>query len=303
MNIKTDTTNKRMSKTKRKQIMIGLAFLLPAITATLLFKYYPIVRALSMSFFEYKTVFIPGKFIWFENYKTLFSIGLFWKSWSNTFFISIYALIFSFFTPILQAISLSYINKLKGALRVCYLLPIVVPGVVGAFLWRWIYDPSNGALNSIIGLFGISPQTWLNDPNLVKICLTLPGLLGGGIAILIYLAAIEGIPQELYEAADIDGIGAFKKIYYILLPNIRFVIGIQFVMLLIGVLQIFDQPFIMTGGGPVDQSRVAPMLVYDYAFRQYKFGLASAAAMISFIVIILVTIPVFRYQNKTAQEG
>ena len=289
------TSNK---KSKSRQLLIGFLFILPAVCTTLLFKYYPIFKALYMSFFEYKTIFNPGKFVFLDQYIYLFSFKLYWKSWSNTVILAFLSISFGFWPPILQAILLSYIKKLQGILRVLYLIPIIVPSVVGAFLWRWIYNPGNGALNSILTSLGFEAVGWLNDPGLVKLSLAIPSLLGGGIAILIYLAAIEGIPMELYEASEIDGVGQWKKIFYITLPGIRSIIGIQFILTIISVLQIFDQPFIMTGGGPIDESRVSTMLVYNYAFQQYKFGLGSAAAMMIFIIIMVITVFQIIYKKE-----
>jgi multiple sugar transport system permease protein len=278
--------------------MVGFTFLFPAILTTLLFKYYPISKALYMSFFEYKTILNPGEFVGFDNYIGLFNLGMFWKSWSNTLIISFFTIILGFWVPIVQAIFLNKIRKNQSMIRVLYLVPMVIPGIVVAYIWKWIYDPSNGALNSILIKLGFEPLMWLNDPSLVKFSLGLPALLGGGISVLIYLAAIEGIPSELYEAGDIDGINAWQKILYIILPGIKSIIGIQFVLTLITALQIFDLPFIMTQGGPMDESNVTTMLVYDFGFQKLKLGYSSAAAMTIFIVIMLMTIVQLKFSNK-----
>lgn len=300
MEFRAKTSNITSAKKKKvdSTLVIGLLFLLPALVTTLLFKYYPIIKTFYMSFLEYKTILKPGNFVGLENYKSIFTVSLFWKSWSNTLIIGLYHIILGFWVPIVQAIFLHNVKKGQGALRVLYLVPMVIPGVVTAFIWKWIYDPGNGALNTILMSLGLQPSMWLNDPGMVKIALTLPVLLGGGIAVLIYLAAIEGVPHEIYEAGDIDGINAWQKIIYITLPSIKSIITIQFVLFIIQILQIFDTPFIMTGGGPNDQSRVISMLVYDYGFQRLKIGYSSAAAMTIFAVIMILTVIRMSFQKE-----
>jgi multiple sugar transport system permease protein len=278
-------------KRQRQGILItGLFFLLPAVAATILFKYYPMVKTLWMSFFEYKTIFNPGAFVGLKNYIDMFQVSLFLKSWGNTLILGIFFILLGFWVPILQALLLSYIRKFQGFIRVLYLLPMVVPGVVAAYLWKWMFNPGNGLFNTLLIKFGGKPLLWLNDPDLVKFSLALPVLLGGGIAVLIYLAAIEGVPAQLYEAGDLDGMNAWMKIRYITLPSIKSIIKIQFILMVITVFQIFDAPFIMTGGGPVNESKTVSMLVYDYGFQRLQYGKSSTAAMGIFVVLVLMTI-------------
>ena len=283
--------------TLSRKTTTGIAFLLPAITVFLMFKYIPILQSFRMSFYDWSILDPPGRFIGLKNFGDAFSSSLFWTAWRNNVALFCFGLLLGFWVPLVQAVLLGEIRRGQYLFRVSYLLPLVVPPMANLVLWKWIYNAEYGMLNALIGTVGMGARDWLGNPSLAKFSIMLPGLLGGGIGVMVYLSAIQGIPEELFESAEIDGAGPWQKLRYILIPRIRFVILIQFILALSMGFQIFDQIFVLTGGGPVDATRVIALLIYRYAFENYQMGYASAIALIMFLVVLTVTALQMRMSN------
>jgi multiple sugar transport system permease protein len=267
----------------------GIVFVIPAIMVFILFKYMPMIQAFRMSLYDWSIINPPGAFVGLKHFKEAFASSLFWIAWKNNFILFFLGLMLGFWPPLVQAIMLGEIGKGQHLFRVCYLLPLVVPPIANLILWKWIYNPEYGLLNVLVGSLGIGPRDWLGNPGLAKFSIMLPGILGGGMGVLIYLSAIQGVPDELFESAEIDGAGPWGKLRYILLPRIKFIILIQFILALGTGFQIFDQIFVLTGGGPVDSTRVITLLIYRYAFESYRMGYASAIALVMFVAVFIVT--------------
>ncbi|NPV78673.1 MAG: sugar ABC transporter permease [Firmicutes bacterium] len=275
--------------TRTRTLGMGILFVLPAIIVFLLFKYYPMFKALRMSLYEYSIMNPPGKFLGLGNYARALNMNMFWVAWKNNIVFFVLGILFGFWPPIIQAFLLDEVKRFQAFWRLLFLIPSAVPGMSGYILWKWIYHPDYGLLNSILGTVGLGPFGWLNDPRIAKIALTMPGLLGGGLGILIYLSAIQNIPSEHIEAASVDGATVWQKLRYIALPEIRPIVAIQLTLALTGAFQIFDQVFVMTGGGPLDSTRVITLLVYRYGFENYELGFAAALAMLMFVAVFIVT--------------
>ena len=283
-----------------RRFWTAAAFLAPAIAAFLLFKYVPLVQAVYMSFFDYQVMNPPGKFVFLHNYALLFQSTLFWTTVYNTFVFYLLYLALTFWVPIVQALFLNEIRTANALFRFLYLVPSAVPGIAGFVLWKWIYHPDYGLLNAILGDFGLGPYGWLNDPDMAKVSIVLPGILGGGLGVLIYYSALQGIPRELAEAAKIDGAGPWQRLRWIALPGLKFIIGIQFVSFTAGVFLTFDPMYVMTGGGPVNSTRVMSMMVFDSAFKEYRFGMAGAVSFMMFIIVGLITYLQLRLSRQSA---
>lgn len=286
---------------KRKMPWVAILFMTPAVIAFVMFKYYPLLQAVFMSFFDYKLMDPPGKWVGIGNYTLLFKSSLFWTALRNTFAFAGLYIGLTFWIPILQALLLNEIRRGNMAFRFLYLVPTAIPSVAGYVLWKWIYNPDYGLLNGVLGRIGLGPYGWLNDPSTAKLAIVLPGMLGGGIAILLYFSALRGIPQEIVEAAKIDGAGPWQRMRKVIFPGLRFIIGIQFISFLSGVFLTFDPMYVMTGGGPVDSTRVLSMIVYDSAFKEYRFGLAGAVSLIMFTIIAVVTYAQLKLSRSSAQ--
>ncbi|WP_281888673.1 carbohydrate ABC transporter permease [Paenibacillus sp. YYML68] len=265
----------------------------------MLFKYYPLLNMVYISLFDYSMINPPGHFVGFDNYTEFLASSTFWQAVSNTFIFFVLYMVLTFWIPIVQALFLTEIQKGNAFFRFMYQLPTVMPVVAGVLVWKWMYNPDFGLLNYWLGQIGLGPYLWLNDASMTKLAIVLPALFAGnGISLLLYYAAIKSIPVEILEAAKVDGAGPWKRMWTMLLPNIKFIIVIQFIAFMSTVLLAYDHIYIMTQGGPAGTTTVVSMLVVDSAFQQSRFGVSAAISVFMFIVIALLTI----VQNKISEE-
>ncbi|AOZ93422.1 carbohydrate ABC transporter permease [Paenibacillus crassostreae] len=254
----------------------------------------PIIFSIYMSFTDWD-LFQSPNFIGIENYNSLLTADpIFWKSIGNTFFYALIAV------PLGMAISLwiaYFLNKkLQGItfFRVLFYLPSIVPVVATSLLFVQLFAPTEGIINQILGLIGIEGPHWLLDSQWVKPALILMSLWGVGGGVVLLLAGMKGIPPEFYESAAIDGASSRQSFFSITFPMLTPVIFFNLVTGIIGALQTFAQVFIMTSGGPDNASQMVVPYLFQNAFRFYKMGYASAIAWILFIIILMLTLIVFR---------
>ena len=280
---------------KSKQHRWSYIWLLPALGSIALWEYYPLGRGTIMAFQNYN---VRGFSDWvgLSNFASVLFDSEFWYAIWVSFQYALISMIFGFCAPIVLAFLLSEVPKGKTLFRTIYYLPAVLSGVVVMFLWKSFYSPEgllNQFLNLIVHAINYIPgvhrnefhSAWLTDKNYALICCVLPSVWAGmGPGCLIYLAALKTIPDELYEAADIDGAGVFKKIFYVSLPSIKALIFINFVGAVIGVMKSGGQNIlVMTGGGPYTpngQSEVVGLKIWWEAFAYLRFGPATAMAWI-----------------------
>ncbi|WP_110930164.1 carbohydrate ABC transporter permease [Paenibacillus bouchesdurhonensis] len=254
----------------------------------------PIVFSIYMSFTDWD-LFQTPQFIGIDNYRKLLTEDpIFWKSVFNTFYYALIAV------PLAMAISLwiaYYLNKkLKGItfFRVLFYLPSVVPVVASSLLFIHLFAPSAGLINKTLHFFGIIGPAWLLDANWVKPALIIMSLWGVGGGIVLLLAGMKGVPSEFYEAASIDGASSKQAFFRITFPMLTPVIFFNLVTGIIGALQTFAQVFIVTEGGPDNASQMIVPYLFQNAFRFYKMGYASSIAWVLFIIIMALTLIVFR---------
>ena len=290
----------------RQKRFVGLLYIAPWLLGFLIFQLYPFIASFYYSFTDYTLLNQPS-FVGLQNYITLFTTD---KQFLSTMKITgLYALLS---VPLKLAFALFVASlltaKIKGIgiYRSLYYLPSILGGSVAvSVLWRVMFM-KDGMINHFISLLGIGPVNWLTDPDLALVTLSLLQVWQFGSAMVIFLAALKGIPQELYEAAAIDGGGRWKQFVHITLPQISSVIFFNLVMQSIQALQNFTSAFVITGGGPMKKTYIIGMKLYDDAFRFYKVGYACAESWILFIVILALTILVFRSSDAWvyyADEG
>ncbi|HEY5587102.1 MAG TPA: sugar ABC transporter permease [Ruminiclostridium sp.] len=272
-----------------KRALIPWLFLIPGLFFTILLRYYTIFQGLKLAFYKYNLADPPGDFIGFKNFEYLFKNKAYWTAWYNSFVFFGLIIGLNFFIPLIEALLLAEIVKLRSFFSTLYILPAVIPLTVNVLLWRWIYDPSYGIANRIITIFGGKPMLWLSDVHMVKFCIILPGVVGGGLGVLLYLAAILGVSEDIKEAAQIDGCAGFKRLFYITLPNIKFMIFIQLLLTTMGAFQLLDLPFQYTNGGPGDAAQTVSVLIYHLFTRNFDYGQASAASIPLLLVICIIT--------------
>jgi multiple sugar transport system permease protein len=252
-----------------------------------------------MAFQDYR-ILGGGHFIGLDNFIEAVTSDTFRKGVINTFTYVCMNIGLGFCVPITLALMLNEIPRLKMFFRTIFYLPAVTSSLVIIFLWRWFYDPTpQGLFNTLIGYYNgvamtladkihpmlghlqISQQTWLGDPKLAMLCIILPAIwAGAGPGCIIYLAAMKGISEEMYEAADLDGAGVWKKIRHVTVPTLAPLIIINFVGAFIGSFKAMENIFIMTGGGPLNATHTLSLEIWYNAFMYLKFGYATAAAWI-----------------------
>lgn len=289
--MKQTSHNKKTKLTSyhaRKKWMPWCILFLP-MAFTVWLKYYPILSAFFISLFKYDPINPPGKFVGFDNYVGMFQMQFYWDSWKNTFLFLLLQLAMCFFIPLIQALLLNELRRLQKCLTTLYILPALIPTSVNVIIWKWIWHPDYGVANSILKFFGGQPQAWLSDPNLVKFCIIFPGVLGGGLTVLLYLSAIQGVSTDIMESASLDGCTGFKKIRYIILPNISFMVFIQLIIAVITTMQLLDAPYMYASGGPSGASTTQGIFIYNAFHQDLNYGRGSAASVILLFVIALLT--------------
>jgi len=281
-----------------------LFFIGPALLLLMLFAIIPIIITFFISFTDLSLVGLADwskvNFIGLENYLKIFIDPVFRKAITNTIFYVVVGV------PLVVVISLTLavlINSGKNWLfktfRVLYYLPSITNTVAVAVVWAYLYNPSIGLLNHILSWFNIVGKGWLTDPAIAKISLIILAVWRAvGLNMIIFLAALQGIPESLYEAASIDGAGRFKKLMNITIPQMKFSIFFVSVTTMIGWIQFFEEPFIMTDGGPLNSTTSVALFIYRNGFKFSKFGYSAAGSFILFITIIIVTLLQFRIQSK-----
>jgi len=259
----------------------------------------PMIASIYISLTEWDS-FTPAEFVGFDNYvQALTKDPVFWQALGNTFF---YALISVPLGLVIGVWLANLLNKkVRGRkfFRTMIYLPTLVPMVATAMVFKMVLAPS-GPLNDLLGIFGITGPNWLLDPTWVKPALVVLSAWGAGAATVLLLSAMNGIPKEFYEAAEIDGAGPIRQFWSITFPQITPIIFFNLIMGLIGAFQIFGQVYILTKpvGGPDNASMMMVPLLFREAFNFYHFGYASAIAWLLFVVIIGFTAIAFRTSKK-----
>lgn len=280
-------------QSNRREMLPGLLFASPFLIGFMLFTAYPVLASLYYSFCDYD-VYAPPRWNGGANYAELVADDLFWKSLYNT------AVFTAFSVPVVLLVGLGLallLNmKLKGQafFRTIFFLPSIVPIVASSVLWYWVLNSQHGLVNTLLQYAGLPTPGWLSDPDWAKPALILMSVWGVGHNMVLYLAGLQEVPQEIHEAAALDGAGPWQKTWYITLPMISPVLFYTFVMGLIGSFQYFTNAWVITGNGPDDSTLFYSLYLFNNAFLYFRMGYASAMAWILFLVILGATLLVFR---------
>lgn len=282
----------------RKNLLTGLGFTSLWIVGLSVFTAYPVLASLYYSFCDYS---ILKSAVWcgLENYQELFQDDLFWKSLQNTLFFTVLSVPLGTVVALSLALLLNHEVRGRAFFRVFFYLPSIVPIVASSMLWLWIFNGQYGLLNGAIGpvlqLFNLTPPSWFTDPAWAKPALIIMSLWGTGNAMVIYLAGLQDVPKELYEAAEIDGATGWRRFWHVTLPTIAPVVYFNVLMGMISALQIFTQAFIISDaanggtatfdGAPGRSLLVYTMYLFTTAFHDLRMGYASAMAYVLFLII------------------
>lgn len=286
-----------------RQLLKGLAFTSPWLVGFLAFTLIPVALSLYYSFCDY-SLLQPPVFRGLANYRDMIHDPVFWIALRNTFYYASMALPAGVLVSIGLALMLNSSAKGLSVWRTIIFLPSLVPAVASALLWMWILNSKYGMLNGLLDELGIPGVQWLGT-GLAMPSLAMISLWGVGNTVVIYLAGLQDVPRELYEAAEIDGAGPFSRLRNVTLPMISPVIFFNLVMAIIGTFQVFVVPMIMTQGGPDRQTTFYTMYLYSNAFEYLKMGYASALAWVQLLIILSLTALAFwtsrrwvHYQGK-----
>lgn len=292
-----------MTRTQKRETLFGYIFTMPQILGYLAFVLFPMVFSLVLCFCEWNMMDDPV-FVGFKNFEAIFRDQIFWKSIGNTF---IYLCIVVPLT-MLTSLSLALLTNRKLPFmkfyRAAFFLPMVTSTVAIAMVWSFIYQPEGGIINSFLNSMGvINAPLWLQDPKFARWAVSIVSIwLKAGYYYIIFDAGLKNIPNELYEAADIDGASTFRKIRRITVPMLSSVMFFVSVMLFIDVFNMFNEVYIMTAGGPDYSTYTLSMYIYFYAFNVFDMGRAAVASWILFGFVGIVTAVQFILKKKVVYE-
>ena len=287
------TKTSRLTPRQRDNIA-GYLFTLPYIIHFMLLIAGSMIFSFAISLT--RTDLLTGwEFVGLDNYTRLFNDNLFWKSLRVTAYYTFALVPMGIVVGLSIAVLLNQKVKALGLWRTVYYLPAVVSGVAVAILWSWVLNPRFGLLNAGLRTVGISdPPRWIYSETWAVPAFIIMGLWGAGGSMLLYLAGLQGIPTQLYEAADIDGANRWTKFWNITIPMLTPTIFFNLLVGIIGSFQVFTQAFIMTGGGPNNATLTMVLYLYRQGFQNLRFGYASALAWILFFIILVFTLGVVK---------
>lgn len=296
-----DAARKRLPRRlslKSQEAVWFYLLILPWLIAFLIFTLFPMMASLYYSFTEYNAI-QPPQFIGVKNFATLFNDALFWKSMRVTFVYTGIAVPLGLGISLMLAVLMNTRVPGMRVIRTIYYLPSVLPEVVTGLVWVWIFNPDFGLLNYIIYMVsGVKGPNWLGSEAWVMPALIISGLWGMGSGVLIFLASLQSVPQELYEAAELDGASILRRFFNVTIPMVSPVILFNLLMGAIGSLQTFARVYVLTAGGPNYGSYFYNLYLYNNAFSYFRLGLASAQAWILFVVIMILTLIILKTSGR-----
>ncbi len=271
-------------------------FLPPALVLIGIFFFLPVAASFLLSVTDFDIYAVGdlanARFVGLRNYAELAGNPLFWTAVRNTFYFALVG------GPITVAVALAAallvnakVVRFKGVFRTIYFVPFVTTLVAVAIVWRYLYNPQYGLLNYVLGLVGIDPVNWLGDPTWAMPAIILLAVWKNfGYHMLIFIAGLQAIPGELYEAAELDGAGATRRFWHVTLPMLAPTFFFVGVVTMIGYFQLFAEPYVMTMGGPLRSTTSLVLLMYEEGFRWWRMGVAAAIAFVLFVLILAWTL-------------
>jgi multiple sugar transport system permease protein len=278
-----------------REAVAGYLCVAPALIVIAVFSLFPVVFSLAMSLFRWNLASPTITYVGLRNFETLFASETFWQVLRNSFFFSVGTVVLIVVLAFNLALLLDV--KLRGiaVFRALFFVPHLVPMVMIATLWMFMYEPQRGPINALLGMLGIPGPAWLQSTTWAMPALIIVKVWKAvGYYTVLFLAGLQTIPQELYDAAKVDGAGFIRRTHHITLPLISPITLFVIVVAVIGSFQDFDQIVVMTRGGPVDSTNVLVYYLYEQAFRNFQVGLGSAIAV--FLLVLLVAFTILKLQ-------
>ena len=276
-----------------RRAIVGYIFIAPFMLGFVLWFLIPALTSVWMTFQNWNMI-TPPKFIGLDNFKKIATDKLFWQSLKVTTVYTAISVPLGLVVAFLAALLMNVKVRGIAVFRTIYYLPGIVPAVANAILWAWILNSDFGLLNAFLHIFGIPKVLWLQDPDWALPALILMSLWGLGGAMVIFLAGLQGIPNEFYEAAEIDGAGGWAKLRHVTIPLMSPVIFFNLIMGLIGTFQIFTTGYLITNGGPQNATLFYVLYLYRNGFQYFQMGYAAALAWVLTFIIMGLTVFVFK---------
>ncbi|SIN29158.1 carbohydrate ABC transporter permease [Micromonospora cremea] len=272
---------------KVRDNLTGHAFLIGAVLCFVVFSWYPMIRGIVMSFQRTRR----GETTWvgWDNYSRIIADPSFWPAWQNTLYFTVLALVLGYAVPFFVAILLNEFRHAKGYLRILVYLPVMLPPASALFLFKfYAYDPSEaGLFNAILKALHLPTSQWMQSPEMTMPAMVVASTwMNMGGAVLIYLASLQNIPGELYEAAELDGAGIWRRIRHVTIPQTRLILALLAMLQIVATMQLFIEPLILANGaGAEDSATSVAYLIYQHGFFQNDLNGAAALGVIMLVVL------------------
>lgn len=291
-----------------KPSVAGWTFAAPALLVITVFFFLPVVAALALSVTDFDIYALADidnlRFVAFDNYIGLLHNPLFWKTLVNTLYFVVVGVPLSIAVSLGSALLLqSKLGRFKGFFRTAFFAPVVTTVVAVAVIWRYLFHTRYGLVNWGLSLAGIDPVDWLGDPHWAMPTIILFAVWKNfGYNMIIFLAGLQSIPEDLYEAARIDGAGVWKQFRHVTLPMLGPVLLLVGILTMSGYFQLFAEPYVMTQGGPLESTKSVLYLMYEEGFKWWNLGNASAVAFLLFVLMAVVTSGLLWFARKKGAE-
>lgn len=290
---------------RTRSTLWGYVLISPAVLLLLVLLFIPLMYTFQLSLQDTDLSHGEPEWIGLSGYLDSWKNGELWNVSKHSILWTVCVAAFQVLIGLFAAILLNRKFPLRWLARVLVLLPWVLPGVVAALTWKLVYDAQFGFLNSLLGMLGFGQHVtdWLGTPGLAMFSVILAAIWKGfPFSMLMLLAALQSVPQEQYEAAKIDGADGWKKFVHITLPSISGVLKTVILLVSIWTFNYFEMIYVLTGGGPIRSTHIAPTYIYELSFRNFNFGEASRVAVISFLFILLISLVLIRQMNKNERN-
>ncbi|WP_327087128.1 sugar ABC transporter permease [Nonomuraea sp. NBC_01738] len=266
--------------------LTAYGFLSAALLCFVVFAWYPMIREFVLSF-QRTDLINPPDWVGLKNFEVVAQDPAFGTAWLNTVQFTVLALLLGYALPFVVALVLNELRHARAYLRFVVYLPVMLPPIVAVLLFRWFFDPGPGLFNQVLDVFGLPPLAWLDSSGTALVSLVIVSTwMNMGSATLIYLAALQNIPGELYEAAELDGAGVVKRIRHVTIPQTRMILLLLLMLQIVATMQVFIEPYMLTGGGPENATVTVAYLMYQYAFTLQDYGSGGALGMMLMIVLL-----------------
>lgn len=274
-------------------------FLAPTVLGLAVLSAGPIIASFGISLTDWDLL-SPAEFVGLDNFATLLSSDRFLLALRNTAFFTLTSVPLGLILGLGLALALDQPIRGIAIIRTAYFLPVVTSTTAIALVWLWIYSPQGGLLNSFLGVFGIPPEKWVSDPFWSMPSIVVMSVWQGlGTTVIIFLAGLQGIPQEFYDAAAVDGAGRWARFRNVTLPLLTPTIFFTGILAFIGAFQVFDQVYVLARPGEPSRSTITLVyFIYEAGFDNFKMGLAAAASWVLFLIVAILTILYFRSQRR-----